>query len=149
MDWREAGRRLFGINQPSALTSQVATLPPLVALAAPFECSIVGESQYEVSFRAICGPRTEDGVNVEVTAVLVHEDTNRYDPQAVMVLVNGHTVGYLDRVQARVFRAALTAFGLAGRAVTCQARIRGGWDRGSFDRGNYGVRLALRTEAPV
>ena len=106
--------------------------------AFPLVC--VGESHYQAALEAICGPRNEDGEDLEVPVVIALEDTNPYDPQAVRIEVDGRTVGYLSRPDARAYRRALETAGLS-EVLGCRGRIRGGWDRGQDDRGSYGIFL--------
>lgn len=49
----------------------------------------------------------EDGETVEVRAVLVPEPSNPKDPGAVRVEVDGKTVGYLSKEDARTYRAPI------------------------------------------
>lgn len=105
-----------------------------------FELAAVGESNYQRVFAKICGPRTEEGEDREVEAQLSLEDTNQFDNQAVKVTVQGQTVGYLSRDDARDFRDWLTDEGISVRHFLCNAHIRGGWDRDG-ERGHYGIWL--------
>jgi hypothetical protein len=86
--------------------------------------------------------RSEEGVDLEVEACVLLENTNPYDPEAVRVDVDGRTVGYLSRTDARAYRRALESVGVA-EGLACKGRIRGGWDRGQRDRGHYGIYLDL------
>ncbi len=109
-----------------------------------FSVAIVGESHYQPAITAVCGPRTEEGVDdLEVEACLVLEDGNPYDSEAVRVDIRGRTVGYLSRAGARHYRKALAKLGVRPVTAYCQARIRGGWDRGEDDQGFYGVYLDI------
>ena len=107
-----------------------------------FPLACVGESHYQAALEAISGPRSGEGVDVEVEACVLLENTNPYDPQAVRVDVDGRTVGYLSRPDARAYRRALKSVGVA-EVLTCSGRIRGGWGRGQRDRGHYGIYLDL------
>lgn len=108
-----------------------------------FSLEAVGESKYQESLEAICGGRSEDGADCFIDAVLIHEDENPYDSQAVRIDVAGSTVGYLSRKHAREYRLQMARTGHAGVAATCAARIRGGWDRGDGDTGPFGIRLDI------
>lgn len=108
--------------------------------AFPLDC--VGESHYQTVLEAICGPRSVDGEDLEVPAIIALEDTNPYDPEAVRIEVEGRTVGYLSRPDARAYRRALQAAGLS-EVLGCRGRIRGGWDRGADDRGKFGIYLDI------
>jgi hypothetical protein len=114
-----------------------------------YSFDIVGESRYQKALEDICGGHDEDGVNQIVQAILIHEDDNPYDNQAIRVDVQGMTVGYLRREDAREFRRQLREAGHPGIVATCSAKIVGGWDRGRGDRGHFGVKLDLPVKAPV
>src|SRR5687768_8047775 len=103
----------------------------------------VGESHYQAALAAICGGRSRDGVEQPVTATLILESSNPYDKDAVRVEVDGHAVGYLPRAAAKTYRKRLKKAG-RGDSVQCPAIVRGGWDRGSGDQGNFGIWLDLR-----
>ena len=108
-----------------------------------FALEAVGESKYQESLEAICGGRSEDGADCFIDAVLIHEDDNPYDSEAVRIDVAGSTVGYLSRKHAREYRLQMARTGHAGDAASCAARIRGGWDRGDGDAGPFGIRLDI------
>ena len=108
-----------------------------------FSIPIVGESHYQPALEAICGGRTPDGADVQVTAVLVLEESNSHDRKAVRVDIRDKTVGYLSGDDARRYRQALAQAGHPRLRGRCQAEIHGGWDRGPSDRGNFGVWLDL------
>ena len=118
---------------------------PVLNIEGPgeFEFDVVGESAYQPALSDICGGPCEEGYDLEVSAYLIHEDDNEYDPKAVAVLIEERTVGYLSRKHARQFRKAVAEMGHPGVAVTCAAKIVGGWDRGGGDVGHFGVRLDL------
>lgn len=103
-----------------------------------FTQEVVGESHHQESFEKICGPRCEDGEARPVIAMLVPESGNRFDANAVKVVVQGLQVGYLPKEDAKMYRKM---FGTA--SVECDGMIVGGWDR-SGKRGHYGIRLAFR-----
>jgi len=106
-----------------------------------FSLEAVGESHYQEALEHICGSRCEDGVDDEFEALVVFDDGNRFDSEAVRVQIAGRIVGYLSRPAARVLRAELPRLAPGARAAFCRARVRGGWDRGEGDRGDFGVRL--------
>lgn len=106
-----------------------------------FALEVVGESHYQRDLERVCGGRTERGEDRIVTACLELEENNSYDRNAVSIAIQGATVGYLSRIDASTFRARLRSERVPGNQFHCQANIRGGWDRGSDDRGFYGVWL--------
>lgn len=127
-----------------------AELAPVVARSVRgFPLQVVGESRYLENFIDLFGERDADGIHQEAVASIEYEDGNRYDPMAVVVKINGLTIGYLNRLDAREYREAMIRCGCDGRRLTCAARIRGGWYRGSDDEGEFGVTLALDIAEPV
>ena len=87
-----------------------------------FALGIVGESNYQDALR-----RSKDSVkdyagSSYVTAVLVREPDNQYDPGAVKVM-NGQleTIGYLHRALAREYGPAIERWESEGYLIRCQA----------------------------
>jgi len=109
---------------------------------------IVGESHYQQALEEICGGRTEDGAKHKTEAVLYLEDSNPHDNQAVRVDIEGKTVGYLARSDARSYRKQLKAMGHEGITCKCDAMVVGGWQRSKSDTGSFGVKLDLPVASP-
>lgn len=139
--------RLFGTSSPRAADNSFAdSAPPSVQLHGEgrFHVSVVGESRNRISFEHILGPRTSDGVHYECDASLVLEDDNPVDDRAVRVEIEGLKVGYLSRDHARAYRDWLREAGYERPLrAQCRALVRGGWDDGEGDSGEYGVSLDL------
>lgn len=112
-----------------------------------FGMEVVGESNYQDALVAICGKHTRNGYDGEHQATLVLEPSNAYDPNAVMVMIDGRRVGYLAREQAKRVGGYMRAARL-DRAI-CDARIQGGWRTNQHDEGHYGVRLAIPSRGEV
>jgi hypothetical protein len=108
-----------------------------------FDVEVVGESYHQSELETICGGRTASGAHEYVTALLVLDDANPYDSQAVKVVVSGYQVGHLSREGARAYRRMLSNEGHPRAAANCAALIVGGWERSNGDRGHFGVRLDL------
>jgi hypothetical protein len=106
--------------------------------------NIVGESHYQDELDAICGGKTRSGHEKIVDALLVWEDNNPADNQAIRVDIEGRSVGYVSRLNARQIRRQLIKGGFAGVTGRCSAKIVGGWDRGGENTGYYGVKLDLQ-----
>lgn len=101
----------------------------------------VGEASYQDTLRALCGSHRWEEVRCEVTAVLVPDPGNRYDPNAVMVQVDGQLVGYLSRGDAIDYGEAVEAFALKDHVIVCRAKICG---RGpGSETSNLGIFLEL------
>jgi hypothetical protein len=103
-----------------------------------FDYDIVGESNYQDALERIAGPKMPEGVEHECSAFLSPEPTNRHDPKAIKVTIDGRTVGYVPRGETTDFHRILR-----GRRAEVAALIVGGWDRGDRGKGHYGVKLDI------
>ena len=106
---------------------------------------VVGESNYQRALESICGGKTEEGHERRIEALLVYEDHNPHDNQAIRVDIEGSTVGYLSRKMARDYKKEMATGRFKGRPATCPALIVGGWYRGVDDQGHFGVWLDIGT----
>jgi hypothetical protein len=107
----------------------------------------VGESHYRDGLvRQTGGPR-RNGVNVYLTAALIPEPDNPYDPNAISVRIGGEVVGYLSRSDAAAYADVVSQLRGAGVVAYCKAHVMWGWDRGRDDRGDFNVRLYI--DAPA
>jgi hypothetical protein len=107
-----------------------------------FAVDVVGVSQYQGVLEAAA----EAGAIVEV--ILVLEDSNPYDDQAVAVHIDGQRAGYLSRGNARLYRADLAAAGAERATVRCKAKIVGGFETQSGERAHFGLKLDLPKLSP-
>ena len=91
-----------------------------------FAIDVVGESHYQQALAAIVAkPRFAQKT---CDAVLIMEDENPHDSNAVRVEINRQVVGYLPRKTAIVFRQAIAENGFGHVESVCRAQIRGGGD---------------------
>ena len=120
---------------------------PIVRLdsSGEYNVEVVGESHYQEALSFITGGKTPNGHELEIDALLIHDDGNPYDNQAIAVSISGEIVGHLDKRLARQFRARMKEAGVSGHPAACGALVVGGWDRGNGDGGSFGVRLDLPT----
>lgn len=120
---------IVGARSPATTVANRNEIPPgfFAELEGPgcFGVEVVDESKYIPAFEEICGPRTDESVNIIVQATLVHEDHNPYDAMAIRIDVAGQTVGYLRRDVARDYRARLQDAGFAGTNARCNAVVGG------------------------
>lgn len=108
--------------------------------------AVVGESNYQQALRRVSGGSTEEGtVEADHLAALVPEPTNRYDRNAIRVVIDNQLVGYLSREDAIAYRPVAERLARQGRIMAARATLTGGWDRGRGDRGSFGVVLGLGT----
>lgn len=111
--------------------------------AGSFATDVVGESYCQQQLSRICGGKVEDGYQKQVTAVLIPDNENPHDSNAVRVEVDGLKVGHLSRGDAVTFRTKMAKAGHPNASGRCEALINGGWDRGGGDAGHFGVKLDL------
>lgn len=104
---------------------------------------VVGESQFQGNLSAICGGKTHQGHSLATIAVLVMEPDNPYDSNAIAVLAEGQRMGYLSRDDAIAYHSVMELLERRDQVGACEAEIRGGWDRGGGDAGDFGISLNL------
>ena len=73
------------------------------------DLEVVGESFYQDNLWMLAAARPGEPVRVEITAVLVAEDGNPYDSNAIAVWIDGLKVGHLSRENACAYRPGLLA----------------------------------------
>jgi hypothetical protein len=105
-----------------------------------YAADVVGESHY---LDRLAGGKTEDGHELDTEAMLILEENNPYDENAVAVSIDGEIVGHLSRENAVQHRAQLKVAGFHTAVAIVNARIVGGWKRAGGDEGYYGVKLDL------
>lgn len=106
-----------------------------------YDFEIVGESRYQDNLLKLVGKKQEEGAEKYVHALLIAEPENKYDKNAVRVDIEGYTVGYIPRDEARKIQQDLFGVSRSGTAV-CNAVIVGGW-KDEESEGHFGVRLDL------
>ena len=102
---------------------------------------VVGESYHRDGIAEIVGGSRPESVKLVAWASLVREPDNPHDPNAVAVVIDGHTVGHLGRKDAAAVAPVLDRIAAARLVPYCRADIFGGWDRSPVDRGDYSVTL--------
>lgn len=85
-----------------------------------FSQQVAGESHYEKALQRLAGRGTGER---EVIALLERDPRNRYDANAIKVLIDGNQVGFLPREDAAMYQHALALVEQMGRAATCRARL--------------------------
>lgn len=109
-----------------------------------FEFEVVGESNYQRELKAAAGDHGDDPADAHCLAALIPDDDNPHDDKAVAVSVDGQTVGYLSRADARSFRRRLSQRKLGGQTTQCDAMIVGGGRGKGGKRYSYGIRLDIK-----
>ncbi len=98
---------------------------------------VVGESRYQEACQKARASGQTVGNYREFWAALEPEPTNPADSEAVRVHLDGQTLGYLTRGDARTFRKTHVEAISSGRPVFCHARPIGG----SRDKPTIGIML--------
>lgn len=108
-----------------------------------FAVEVVGVSRRQDVLADVVDRHGRSGRTVTIDALLVLENSNPHDANAVRVEVDGALIGYLSRDNAARYRADLLAAGTPDATVQCRARIVGGFETASGERASFGVRLDL------
>lgn len=108
------------------------------------EFEVVGESNYQTALAKLAGDHGPQSPDLKATAKLIPENDNPHDSSAVRVEIEGHTVGYLSRDDARGFRRRLGSKKLSGQITSCGAMIMGGFIDRNGKRASYGVVLDMK-----
>lgn len=113
------------------------------------DLEVVGESFHQDALRQVAGVSTGH-TRAVVNAILVAEENNPYDPNAVAVSIQGREVGHLSREDAAHMRPGLLALQeRAGTWIALPGVIAGGGPRDTlgvflrYDPGAFG--LAVRS----
>lgn len=126
------------------LASLSEAIPPkarVISDLKSFPFNIAGESNYQDALEEIASGYRRDSQAVLVTALVMLDPENRYDPNAVRVEIEGQTVGYIPKIKAKLIGEMMQAQGV--RAATVEAQVRGGWRTNQHDQGHFGVRLKM------
>jgi hypothetical protein len=106
------------------------------------QVDVVGEQHHQDALEALAAGRNGFGTRRRLlTAALVREPDNEYDPNAVRVDAAGAAVGHLSREDAPRFHAIIDRLARAGIPATCRAMLTCGWDHGDADRGFVGIKV--------
>lgn len=108
--------------------------------------NVVGESNYQPAIREACGWKPGTDTHFECFAELVPEPTNRYDPNAVRVDIDGACVGYLSREDAVELGPAISEALAEHGSGLVRAVIAG---RAAGETDNLGVFLHLRLNREI
>jgi hypothetical protein len=138
----------MGWGQPDGQAGAAVSAPAAVswlhlpALNPGPAVDAAGESHYQNALEWVGDGRAFFGVRRPlITAELVREPGNPYDPNAVRVQADGRQLAYVPKEDAPRFHAVIDKLAGQGRAATCRAGLTGGWDRGPSDRGSIGLRI--------
>jgi hypothetical protein len=108
-----------------------------------FQARVVGTAKHQAAIEALTGARGKRAVQVFVQAMLVFDNDDPHDRNAVQVFVGGRLVGYLRREDAKSYRQQILKAGRGEMVGCCSAKIVGGQDGGPDDPDYFGVRVDL------
>ena len=142
--------RLLG-RSAASVGRDVPTAPTAsVGLGGRETLEVVGESHYQEALWDVAGGFSVDRVRVDIRARLLPEPLNPSDKNAVQVLIDGQTVGYLGRDDAALYLPGLSmllekhgAIHLSGVVVGGGQRVHGTGMLGVFldhDPADFGLR---------
>lgn len=107
---------------------------------------VAGEPHYQNYLKSLYRSYLKEGGKQELIAKLHYENNNPNDKNAIRVVVNGGTVGYLSREDAKLYRKRLGKAGKEGRIISCNAKIFDGKRVWLIKKTNFAVRLDLPIE---
>ncbi len=120
-------RRLFGFEQTSSLAPGRGWIVP-----------VVGESHYQDELQRLYRKNGGSEHDIKIEAVLVPENDNAFDDNAVRIEIEFCRVGYLPREMALDYRTAL-----GNNVGQCSAKIVGGFELEDGSSAYFGVKLNL------
>ncbi|MEN8380786.1 HIRAN domain-containing protein [Acinetobacter radioresistens] len=130
----------------SAKTGFDTAFPVGRVISPPFgeyEYDIVGEASYQQALGAIVGGKTENSVELKKLARIKRDLDNQYDKNAVVILIDNRTVGYLNKYDAKEFCNLIKRKGFhSSDSFDVEALIVGGWKRKDGE-GKFGVKLNM------
>jgi hypothetical protein len=138
----EQERAAAGTERTASPDTGPATWLQVPAINIGAQVDVVGEQHHQDALEALAAGRNGFGTRRRLlTAALVRESDNEYDPNAVRVDAVGAAVGHLSREDAPRFHAIIDRLARAGVPATCRAMLTGGWDHGDADRGFIGIKI--------
>jgi len=129
-------------NVEAQVATEVTTADFRLQGARWCEFEIVGENDRQAALIATAG-RDPNGVQHHCEAILIPEPQNPFEPNAILVAINGHPVGHLARDDALEYTERLGELGRAGQTASCPAYIFGGFVDEDGEQAEYSVKLGL------
>lgn len=120
--------------------------PVFVEGSGQYDLDVIGESRRQKYLEVLCGGYSIKGSKQEVVAKLHYENCNPSDKNAIRVVVNGGTVGYLSPENSSLYRKKIEKAGQDGIIVSCKARILGGKNVWLFKKTKFNVWIDLSIE---
>ena len=108
-----------------------------------FDLEVVEVSHYQRHLKILSERYSKKSTDRQLIARLHYENTNPHDENAVRIVIDGGTVGYLTRKDARKLRERIEKVRPEGLIISCDALIIGGKRVGVFKKTDFGVCLDL------
>ena len=129
---READVKAFDERQEQIRTESYAA-DEAALLEAGFligdqQVDVVEESHYQEVLERLAGGRSHSGAMKPVIALLTREPDHPHDKNAVRVDVDGETVGYIEKWDAKAIQPLMQKLEQAGRPAWVRGTIVGGWE---------------------
>lgn len=129
------------VSRPTRRELRADIGPGRVRLIQGPPISVVGESHYRPAIQRVVGKRQAAGHKVVVDAELVWQPDNRYDPNAIAVIIAGAKCGHLSRADAVRYRPVMERLRHIGLVPVVRADIYGGFQRDDGDWADFGITL--------
>lgn len=104
-----------------------------------YDTEVVGESRYQKELNHL---EKYDQREFDYTTLWL-EDYNEYDKNAVAVVIEGDTIGYLSRRNAIAYRQKITELGYPDSIGACYSKLIGGHILDNGEKASFGVVLDL------
>ena len=104
------------------------------------QVDVVEEADYQDVLERMAGGRTRFGAMKPVIALLSREPDHAHDKNAVRVDVDGETVGYVEKWDAKAIQPLMLKLQKAGHPAWVRGTIVGGWEDDSGDEA-FRIRL--------
>lgn len=138
-----AGSAAWLFYRKSNRVAPIANNQPTLRLqgGGGYEFAVLGVSRYRPALEKLCDAAQGDPRTVD--ALLIPEENNPRDRNAVRVEVQGRTVGYLPPELADTYRKRLVESGYPGARSICKAKLTGRMHSSLGRIMDYSVRLDL------
>ncbi len=104
------------------------------------QVDVVEEEDHQEVLERLAGGRSESGAMKQVVALLTREPDHPHDKDAIRVDIDGETVGYIEKWNAKSIQPLMQRLEREGRPAWVRGTIVGGWDH---DQGDESFRVRL------
>ena len=108
-----------------------------------YKLKVIAEPCHQNYLKSLCGGYSIKGSNHEIVVKLHYENCSQRDKNAIRVVVNGGTVGYLSPKHARLYRNRIEKTRQEGIVVSCNARILSGKRVWFFKKPDFSIWIDL------